>query len=130
MGIFLDHTIVEVKNLEESIKFYSDILGFTYRKGQSEAFEVMRINNDLSFDLIATDSVEAQHFAFCMDQATFDAIFERIKSSGITFGDSFKRTSSMTGPGQEPGTRGMADAVYFHDPSGHLLEIRHYSEDK
>ncbi len=126
MAIFLDHTIVEVKDIDASILFYRDIMGFEHRKGQHEIFEVMRINHDLGFDLIAAETVESLHFAFCMDQSTFDAIWERVKKAGIIYGDSFTRTDNMQGPGKEPGTRGMADAVYFYDPSGHLLEIRHY----
>ena len=126
MGIFLDHTIVDVKNIQESIMFYRAIMGFEHRKGQHEIFEVMRINHDLSFDLIAAETVESRHFAFCMDQHTFDAIWDRVKQAGLAHGDSFTHTDNMQGPGQEPGTRGMADAIYFHDPSGHLLEIRHY----
>ena len=129
MGIFLDHTIVEVKNIEESIRFYRDIMGFEHRKGQSTAFEVMRVNQDFSFDLLAAESVESQHFAFCMDQVTFDAIFGRLKKTGIMYGDSFKRTDNLQGPGRALGTRGMADAIYFYDPSGHLMEIRHYSDE-
>ncbi len=126
MGIFLDHTIVDVKDIEKSILFYRDIMGFEHRKGQHPIFEVMRINHDLSFDLIAVETVESRHLAFCMDQHTFDAIWERIKQAGIAYGDSFTRVDNMQGPGQEPGTRGMADAIYVYDPSGHLLEIRHY----
>ena len=126
MGIFLDHTIVKVKDVEESIIFYRDIMGFEHRKGQHEIFEVMRINHDLIFDLVADDTVEWRHFAFCMDQPTFDAIWERVKQAGVVYGDSFKRLDNMQGPGQEPGSRGMADCIYFRDPSGHILEIRHY----
>ena len=129
MGVYLDHTIVEVKDLQESINFYCDILGFTLRPDLSDYFKVIQVNDNLGLDLLAADAVESRHFAFCMDKETFESIFSRLKKSGIPFGDRYDRTDNMTGPGQAPGTRGMADAVYFHDPNGHLMEIRNYPGD-
>lgn len=126
MGIYLDHTIVCVKDLQESIKFYCEILGFKHEVGKSEAFEVIRINNNLGFDLEQAGLVESRHFAFSMDKVNFDAIFERVKKGNISYGDVYPEPGNMKGPGQAPGTRGMADSVYFYDPSGHLLEIRNY----
>jgi hypothetical protein len=32
----------------------------------------------------------------------------------------------MRGPGEETGARGPGQAIYFFDPSQHLIEIRHY----
>jgi len=32
----------------------------------------------------------------------------------------------MRGPGEEPGARGIGKALYFFDPSRHLIEIRCY----
>jgi catechol 2,3-dioxygenase-like lactoylglutathione lyase family enzyme len=129
MGVYLDHTIVFVKDLKKSIKFYCDILGFKHEVGKSKAFEIIRINNNLGFDLEQADSVQSQHFAFCMDRVNFDSIFERVKKENISYGDNYPEPENMKGLGQAPGTRGMADSVYFYDPSGHLLEIRNYSGD-
>ena len=32
----------------------------------------------------------------------------------------------MRGPGMTQGARGMGKAVYFRDPTGHMLEIKTY----
>lgn len=129
MGVYLDHTIVEVKNVQETMAFYRDILGFRHRPDLSEYFTVMQINETLGFDLLTADTVAPQHFAFCMDKETFESIFAKLKASGVSYGDRYDRAANMMGPGQAQGTRGLAEAVYFHDPNGHLLEIRHYSCD-
>lgn len=129
MAVNLDHTIVHVKDVQMSIRFYCDILGFRHRPDLSKIFAVIQVNENLGLDLLAADSVESRHLAFCMDRGTFDSIFARLKTAGIAYGDDYKTPHNMTGPGQAPGTRGMADTVYFHDPNGHLLEIRHYPGD-
>ena len=129
MAVNLDHTIVHVKDVQKSIRFYCDILGFRHRPDLSKIFAVIQVNENLGLDLLAADSVDSRHLAFCMDQRTFDSIFARLKKAGVPYGDNYREPGNMTGPGQAPGTRGMADTVYFHDPNGHLLEIRHYSGD-
>lgn len=129
MGVNLDHIIVEVKDVQKSIAFYCDLLGFRHRPDLSKVFTVIQVNENLGLDLLAAETVDSRHLAFCMDQGTFDSIFAKLKQSGIPYGDNYQTPDNMKGPGQAPGTRGMADTVYFHDPSGHLLEIRHYPGD-
>ena len=50
MTISLDHTILEVKHLAESVAFYRDVVGLEAR-GRSSGFEVMLITPDLALDL-------------------------------------------------------------------------------
>ena len=125
MGVSLDHTIVPVHNLSESIDFYKSILGFKY-DGKFFNFEIIRINDGLTFDLIEKEKPVSRHYAFEMDRKTFDETFQRIKESGIKYGDGPQDRENMNGPGKSEGARGMADSVYFHDPSGHIIEIRCY----
>jgi catechol 2,3-dioxygenase-like lactoylglutathione lyase family enzyme len=68
------------------------------------------------------------HLAFALPQPEFEAVFERVKSAGIPYGDSFHAVGNMRGPGVEDGARGSGKAVYFFDPNQHLIEIRHYDE--
>jgi catechol 2,3-dioxygenase-like lactoylglutathione lyase family enzyme len=121
----LDRTILDVKNLAESVAFYRDVVGLEHR-GRSEPFEVMLITNDLALDLNAHDHPAPRHLAFGMDRATFEAAFERIRAGGYSFGDGPSRPNNMVGPGRSTGIHGATDSVYFHDPSGHLLEILTY----
>jgi len=126
VAIRLDHTIHEVDDLVRSVAFYRDVLGFEHR-GRSGPFEVMLITPDLALDLMRADSAPvSRHFAFGMDRATFESTFERIRQSGITYGDGPSNPDNMHGPGRSTGVHGNTDSVYFHDPSGHLLEILTY----
>ena len=61
-----------------------------------------------------------------MDRGTFEATFERIRTGGISYGDGPSTPSNMRGPGRSSGVHGVTDSVYFHDPSGHILEILTY----
>lgn len=126
MGVNLDHTILEVTDLADSVEFYRDVVGLEYR-GASSSFEVMLITPDLALDLsLADENVTSRHLAFAMDRKTFDETFERIRDAGITYGDGPHRSTNMKGPGRSGGVHGATDSVYFHDPSGHILEILTY----
>jgi len=125
MSVTLDHTVVTVKDIPATIKFYTDILGFKY-DGHVAHFEVIRVNEGLTLDLVEGDA-EPTHYAFEMDRKTFHATFQRIKKSGIPYGGS-PRGTDMKAPGRSVGARGRAEAVYFCDPSDHSLEIRCYEK--
>ena len=125
MATSLDHTILEVNDLAESVAFYRDVLGLEHR-GRSGPFEVMLITPDLALDLEMNATPISRHLAFGMDRATFQAAFDRIRGSGTTYGDGPSTPANMNGPGRSSGVHGATDSVYFHDPSGHLLEILTY----
>ena len=125
MARFLDHTILEVTDLAESATFYRDVVGLEAR-GRSGPFEVMLITPDLALDLMEEPGPSSRHLAIGMDRATFEATFERIRASGISYGDGPSTATNMRGPGRSSGVHGPTDSVYFHDPSGHILEILTY----
>lgn len=127
MAVFLDHTILEVSDLAESKEFYRDVVGLESR-GRSGPFEVMLITPDLALDLWEQPEPASRHLAIGMDRVTFDATFDRIRASGTTYGDGPSTPTSMRGPGRSTGVHGGTDSVYFHDPSGHLLEILTYDD--
>jgi catechol 2,3-dioxygenase-like lactoylglutathione lyase family enzyme len=122
----LDHTILEVHNLEESAAFFRDIVGLEY-EGKRGPFEAFLISEHTALDLYDEWPVTgSRHLAFWMDRSTWEATFERIKEAGITYGDGPTRATNMKGPGRSGGVHGETDSVYFHDPNGHILEILTY----
>lgn len=127
MAVFLDHTILEVIDLTQSVAFYRDVVGLESR-GRHGPFEVMLITPDLALDLWERAQPASRHLAFGMDRATFEATFARIRASGISFGDGPSTPTSMRGPGRSSGVHGKTDSVYFSDPSGHILEILTYDD--
>jgi len=96
MTVVLDHTIVPVNDREQSVEFCQ------------------------------SDDFRSIHYAFAMEPGEFDEAFQRIKDSKITYGDSPFAQGNMQGPGITLGAKGDGKAVYFKDPSGHVLEIKTY----
>jgi catechol 2,3-dioxygenase-like lactoylglutathione lyase family enzyme len=123
----IDHVIVKVNDLDASIAFYRDILGFAV-EGVDGPFTVVRAGRDAQLQLAPGGTPGFEHYAFATTRAEFDAIYERIRSAGIGYGPTFDAVGSNTGPGEERGARGVAPTLYFIDPNGHLLEIRTYAD--
>ena len=121
----LDHLILAVNDRAKSIEFYTRILGLRY-EGEREPFSVIRVTPDFVLQLAPWGTKGGEHLAFAMPRSEFDDVFRRIRENGIEYGDSFHTVGNMRGPGDEPGARGAGKALYFFDPSKHLIEIRHY----
>jgi len=85
LTIVLDHTIVPARDKEESARFFARILGLEY-KGPVSHFAPVRINETLTIDFDNWDSFERHHYAFKVDEAEFDGIFDRIRAEGIVYG--------------------------------------------
>ena len=130
MSAMLDHTIVPVKDQDESVEFYTRVLGFQYdgKAGMDDRFAVIRLNDSFTLDLQRFVEIPNPgiHYAFAMDRAHFDRSFQAIKDAGIPFGDGPRDKTNMRGPGISSGAKGETLSVYFGDPNGHRLEIIPY----
>ena len=125
MAVVLDHTIVPVRDREEAVEFYTRIFGFD-PLGEVGPFLAVRVNDSFNLDFRDSDDFQSIHYAFAMDSEEFDAAFTRIRKAGIPYGDSPFDMANMKGPGMTTGAKGQGKAVYFKDPSGHVLEIKTY----
>lgn len=125
MATRLDHMILAVNDRKKSIEFYTGILGLEH-EGEREPFSVIRVTPEFQIQIAPWGTKGGEHLAFAMSREEFDAAFRRVVEGGIKYGDSFHTVGNMRGPGDEPGARGPGKALYFFDPSGHLIEIRHY----
>ena len=121
----IDHLILNVNEVEASVDFYVNVLGFRL-EGQDGPFTVIRVNEDFTLQLAPWGTPGNEHLAFALSRETFDRVFERIKNRAIPYGDSFHSVGNNTGPGCESGAKGMAPTVYMNDPNNHLIEIRTY----
>jgi catechol 2,3-dioxygenase-like lactoylglutathione lyase family enzyme len=121
----IDHIILKVNDLEISLAFYTDLLGFT-AVGMDGPFTVLRAGPDCQIQLAPWGTPGFEHYAFAVSKAEFDAIFNRIQAAGVAYGPTFDSVGVNTGPGNESGARGPAPTLYFNDPNKHLLEIRTY----
>jgi catechol 2,3-dioxygenase-like lactoylglutathione lyase family enzyme len=123
----LDHIILKVNDLQASVAFYRDVLGFAL-EGTDGPFTVLRAGPDFLLQVAPWGTPGFEHYAFAVSKAEFRDIFDRIKAAGIDFGPTFDSVGANGEPGQETGARGLAPTLYFNDPNRHLLEIRTYDE--
>ena len=121
----LDHTIVPVRDRREAVEFYTRIFGFA-DLGVVGPFLAVQVNDTLNLDFRESDDFRSIHYAFAMEAGEFEAAFSRIRASGIAYGDGPSSQENMQGPGMTAGAKGQGKAVYFKDPSGHVLEIKTY----
>jgi catechol 2,3-dioxygenase-like lactoylglutathione lyase family enzyme len=121
----LDHIILKVNDLQASVSFYTEVMGFSL-EGMDGPFTVIRCGADLQLQLAPWGTPGLEHYAFCVSKREFHDIFERIQSRRIDFGPTFDSVGRNTSPGEESGARGIAPTLYFNDPNKHLLEIRTY----
>jgi catechol 2,3-dioxygenase-like lactoylglutathione lyase family enzyme len=123
----LDHVILKVNDLQASVAFYRDVLGFAL-EGTDGPFTVVRAGPDFLLQLAPWGTPGFEHYAFAVSKAEFRQIVDRIKAAGIPSGPTFDSVGVNGEPGQETGARGLAPTLYFNDPNQHLLEIRTYDE--
>ncbi len=121
----LDHLILTVKDREASVRFYTEVMGFT-DEGEDGPFSVIRVSPDTTLQLAPWGTEGGDHVAFALSHEEFEAAFERVKAAGLPFGDSFHSVGNMEGPGEEAGARGLGPTLYLFDPNDHLVELRHY----
>src|SRR5207248_888964 len=107
MTVELNHTIVPARDKHAAAQFLADILGLPVGLG-----------NGVTLDFMDHTDVSSQHYAFLVDDGTFDAAYKRLLDNDIeTLAD-----PDHTEPG-EINTRWGGRGVYFPDPNGHNLEI-------
>ncbi|KUF13078.1 VOC family protein [Streptomyces silvensis] len=119
MTIELNHTIVAAEDKKASARFLADILGLEVGP-QYGPFIPVTIPNGVTLDYYEGDGEPfvAQHYAFLVSDAEFDAIFGRIKDRGLTYwADPYHKLENQINTND--GGRG----VYWDDPNGHKLEI-------
>jgi len=114
----LNHTIVWCSDRTRSSAFLTDILGLPPAKPFLH-FMVVELGNGVSLDFMEKEGeVAAQHYAFLVSDAEFDAGFDRIRGQGVPYwGDPARQH-----PG-EINTHWGGRGVYFADPDGHLMEM-------
>ena len=115
--INLDHTIVPAHDKEASAKFFAHIFGCTY-EGIHGPFAPVRISDATTLDFADRPEVPHHHYAFHVDDATFDDIFGRVKEEALAYGSGPRDTDNMQF-NDRLGGRGF----YFLDPNGHSYEL-------
>lgn len=112
----LNHTIVHVRDRDESAAFLCEMFGFE-PPVEFGHFLVVEAGNGVSLDFATSDDVTPQHYAFLVTESEFDAVYGKILEKGLDhWADPATRRPDEIN--HNDGGRG----VYFLDPSGHFLE--------
>ena len=114
----LDHQIVLARDKEESATFLARVLGLP-APGRQGIFCTVRLDNctTILFKTVQSD-FPGQHYAFRVSPEAFPVILQRVKDLSI----SYWSTPKGGGVGETYELEGDI-GFYFHDPSGHQLEV-------
>lgn len=126
----LDHIVLNVSDVERSLRFYQTALGLPAERVEAwrqrtVGFPSLRVNASTLIDLVAAPRAEAEghanlaHFCLVTDSPSLDAAVETLAAAGVEV---------ETGPVMRSGARGSALSIYFRDPDRNLIELRTYAD--
>jgi catechol 2,3-dioxygenase-like lactoylglutathione lyase family enzyme len=116
-SVRLDHTIIPAHDKRASAEFFADIFGLPAPVAAGPFVQVRLSDGcDLDFGEFGID-FPGQHYAFLVDDATFDHVIGRIRELDLDHW-----ADPLAGRPGEINTNHGGRGVYFRDPSGHHLE--------
>ena len=121
MSIDFNHTILPARDARASARFLARILSLPEPR-EWGPFWVVATDNGVNLDYMEVGGEQAggvasRHYAFLVDEASFDAILARVQQEGLAYWADPGRTTP--GLNRHDGGRGL----YFDDLNGHLLEV-------
>ncbi len=126
----MDHIVLRVKDVEESLRFYCEVLGMpSERVDQWRAGEIRfpsaRLNADTILDFFATDQgpiakdgiKNQDHYCMVIEPTDMDELKAKFEAIGVEI---------QAGPGTRWGSHGDGTSLYIYDPDNNVVELRHY----
>ena len=126
----MDHIVLRVKDVEVSLRFYTETLGLkSERVEQWRAGEVRfpsaRLNDDTIIDLFGTDQEpitrdgvrNQDHFCMVIEPTDMEELKAKFEALGVGI---------QSGPGKRWGSHGDGISLYLYDPDNNVVELRHY----
>ena len=131
----MDHIVLRVKDIDVSLRFYTEVLGLKPErveqfKAGDVRFPSIRITEDTIIDLfpfgeqppIGKDGIKNQdHFCMVIEPQDIDELKATFESMGIDI---------QSGPGKRWGSRGDGTSLYIYDPDDNVVELRFYGPSK
>ena len=118
MSVVLNHTIISASDKHSAATFFAELMGLVVSPSTGP-FVPVRVNDDLTFDFDDRGRVEPGHYAFLVDDDTFDAVLERLaKWPAVEYGSGpdygWDRQANHLAGGR---------GIYVHAPDGHSYEL-------
>ena len=126
----MDHIVLRNKDVEESLRFYTEVLGLQaervdrWRAGEIR-FPSARINADTIIDFFGSDQEpigkegikNQDHFCMVIEPTDMEALKNKFVEMGVAI---------QAGPGKRWGSHGDGISLYIYDPDDNVVELRHY----
>ena len=126
----MDHIVLRNKDVEESLRFYTEVLGLQaervdrWRAGEIR-FPSARINADTIIDFFGSDQdpigkegiKNQDHFCMVIEPTDMEELKNKFEEMGVAI---------QAGPGKRWGCHGDGISLYIYDPDDNVVELRHY----
>ncbi len=126
----LDHIVLRVRDVESSLRFYTQVLGLPaerveqWRAGEIR-FPSARLNADTIIDFFASDqkpigregAKNQDHFCMVIEPTDMEELKTKFEGIGVDI---------QAGPGKRWGSHGDGISLYIYDPDDNVVELRHY----
>jgi catechol 2,3-dioxygenase-like lactoylglutathione lyase family enzyme len=119
MAVAFNHTIIAARDKHVSATFFTRLFGLPEPTIWGP-FAIVTLDQGVfvQFAEPGIPDIQMQHYAFLVDDQSFDAIYGRLLEDGIAhWGD--PQGTMLNQVNTNHGGRG----VYFRDPAGHGMEV-------
>jgi catechol 2,3-dioxygenase-like lactoylglutathione lyase family enzyme len=115
--ITLNHITVAVNDRQRGARFITELIGLPPAR-PAGPFMAVAVNDELTLDFDDRHAANPGHYAFLVDDATFDRILDAADALGAAYGSGPER-------GWDGNTYNTGDGrgIYVQDPDGHNYEF-------
>ena len=119
MPVGLDHLLIPSRDRDAAAQLLARILGVPCAPARIGPFTAVHVNEGLTIDFDTWEGhVPKGHYCFRVDEATFDAVLQRLRRERITW-----RSLPHGADDGQVNTSLGSRIVYWSEPDGHVWEL-------